>query len=270
MRPNVRTVAQWSWPVLAALTWACGQGNFPVSPSPIAATPITTLQTASYQGFIVQGAQVTPFNMTLIARALGARTADVAAQAPGTTVVNGHFETGAGLTGTVDGTLTGTLESGTLSATLATATSGGCNEERAYTGLVTGNGIALVPGDHSQSCPSNALDFTVQVARPGGSTCSFSVAPGTVSVSGSGGTANVSVFTDGSCAWTAESTVPWAALDGPATHSGSATVTIRVAGNDGGPRSSSLRIAGQTITVNQGAKCTYSVDPTSARVAGSG
>jgi hypothetical protein len=152
--------------------------------------------------------------MTLIARGLGQTSPQLAEQAPGTVLVSGNFETGNGIKGTIEGTLEGTLANGTFRGTLTVIT-GGCTEQREYSGQVTGSGVALVPGNHLQSCPNNVLTFTVQLARPLGSACSFSIAPSVAAVPATAG-GNVNISTSADCPWAAEALASF--VDhGPAT-----------------------------------------------------
>ena len=247
---------------------ACSESNFPVTPTPTAQTPLVTLQTASYQGTILDAGQVTFFNMTLIARSLGATFA-LSAQAPGTTIVSGLFETGTGIEGTVEGTVSGTLQNGTVQLTLAVVHDG-CTEQRTYTGIVTGSGVALTPGERTHSCPSNALTFAVQASIPTSPTCSYSVSPASLTISGNGGQRSVEVTTSPGCPWVAETGVPWLALTSQPTGSGSGSVVLVAQVNDGAARSGTARVAGQPITVAQGPQCSVALAPTSARVPAAG
>ena len=248
---------------------ACSESNFPVTPTPTAQTPLVTLQTASYQGTILDGAgQVTFFNMTLIARSLGATFA-LSAQAPGTTIVSGLFETGTGIEGTVEGTVSGTLQNGTVQLTLAVVRDG-CTEQRIYTGIVTDSGVALTPGERTHSCPANTLTFAVQAAIPTSPTCSYSVSPVSITISGNGGSRAVEVTTSSGCPWVAETRVPWLVLTSQPTGSGSGSVVLMAQVNDGASRSGTARVAGQTITVAQGPQCSIAIAPTSARVPAAG
>ncbi len=254
--------------LLGITAGACSESNFPVTPTPTAKTPLVTLQTASYQGTILDAGQVTFFNMTLIARSLGATFA-LTAQAPGTTIVSGLFETGTGIEGTVEGTVSGTLQNGTVELTLAVVRDG-CTEQRIYTGIVTDSGVALTPGERTHSCPANTLTFAVQASIPTSPTCSYSVSPTSLTISGNGGSRTVEVTTGSGCPWVAETGVPWLALTSQPTGSGSGPVVLMAQVNDGAARSGTARVAGQTITVAQGPQCSIAIAPTSARVPAAG
>ncbi len=255
--------------LLSITAAACSESSFPVTPTPTARTPLVTMQTASYQGSIVGGtSQVTFFNMTLIARSLGATLAAIT-QAPGTTIVSGLFETGTGTEGTVDGIVEGTFQDGTVRLTLAVVHAG-CTEQRIYTGIVTGSGVALTPGEIVQSCPANALTFAVQASIPTAPACSYSVSPTTLTASGNGGPNTVAVTTSTDCPWVAETAVPWLSVASAPTISGSGSVVLMAQANDGTARSGLARVAGQTVTVAQGPRCSISIAPASARVSAAG
>jgi hypothetical protein len=97
------------------------------------------------------------------------------------------------------------------------------------------------------------------------SSCTFNVAPTTISVPADASTSSADVTTTASCAWTAASNVSWITLTGATSGSGNATVPFAIAANtDTSPRSGTLTIAGQTVTVNQAAataSCTFTVAP---------
>jgi hypothetical protein len=104
--------------------------------------------------------------------------------------------------------------------------------------------------------PSDAVNFTV-------ANCSYSLNPTSQTVSASGGSGNnVTLTTQGGCAWSAVSNVPWITIDGSATGTGSGTINFTVQPNSGQARTGTLTIGGQTFTVNQTNGCNYAVAPT--------
>ena len=102
-----------------------------------------------------------------------------------------------------------------------------------------------------------------QAAAP----CAFAVSPLTVSAVHTTGASTITVTTTAGCAWTAVSNATWITRS-PSSGSGSGTVTLSIAANTMTlPRTGSLTIAGQVVTVNQGAQpCSYTVSPASASV----
>jgi hypothetical protein len=93
--------------------------------------------------------------------------------------------------------------------------------------------------------------FSVSAAAANPS-CSFSLAPATVSapVSGLSGTATLNASAPG-CAWTAATNAPWLSLTSASSGTGSATVAFSVAPNTGVSRSATLTAGGQTLTITQ-------------------
>ena len=100
--------------------------------------------------------------------------------------------------------------------------------------------------------------------------CSFDVAPLTHMAPPTGATLPVHIAAAPGCAWSALSTAPWINLVGAATGSGSATVTLAVAESTGAARNGTVTIAGRTVTVSQGAGCTFAIASESAHIAAGG
>jgi Putative binding domain, N-terminal len=84
-------------------------------------------------------------------------------------------------------------------------------------------------------------------------TCAFSVSPATASVSGSGGTVAITVTTGSTCSWTAVSNASFITVSAGASGTGNGSVTATVAAGSGAARSGTLTVAGQTVTISQGA-----------------
>jgi len=105
---------------------------------------------------------------------------------------------------------------------------------------------------------ARATDGTVTSAFSAGesfrikSVCAFAVSPTSASVPNAGGTVTVTVTTTSDCAWTAVSNDSSLTVT-PGSGTGNGTVTITAAANSGAPRSATVTIAGQTVTISQGA-----------------
>lgn len=83
-------------------------------------------------------------------------------------------------------------------------------------------------------------------------TCSFAIAPTSVTLSGSNTTGTVAVTTTGGCAWNAVSNDGWITVTSGASGSGDGTVAFRVSKLPGkNTRTGTITIAGQTFTVTQ-------------------
>jgi Putative binding domain, N-terminal len=96
----------------------------------------------------------------------------------------------------------------------------------------------------------------------GGGSCTYSVSPASVSAPSTGMNSSISVITGSSCAWTPASTVPWITVTSGGM-SGLGSFSFTVAANGAGtPRSGTLTVGGQVVTVNQSTgSCTYSISP---------
>jgi peptidyl-Asp metalloendopeptidase len=128
-----------------------------------------------------------------------------------------------------------------------------------YNGRVTGTGTQ----DNARALTNTSS--TVAAFRPAASGCSYSVSPASLSFTDAGGTADVTITTDQGCSWTAGSSVSWVTM-GSTSGSGSAALSVTVAPNGGSARSTTLTIAGQTVSVSQAAAaptCSYAVSPSS-------
>ena len=87
------------------------------------------------------------------------------------------------------------------------------------------------------------------------STCTYALNSISQSVSVDGGGGSVGVTAGITCAWTAVSQVAWISITAGASGSGDGTVSYSVQPNPGGvPRSGTVTVAGQTFSVNQGAR----------------
>src|SRR5687768_4831904 len=96
----------------AVLASSCGGSEFPVSPTPVATSPVTVQQGNTYQGTVIlPGGENASFNMTLIARGLGQLASTAPAPPPGSKTlatssataaavdVSGNYATGRGVKG---------------------------------------------------------------------------------------------------------------------------------------------------------------------------
>ena len=119
-----------------------------------------------------------------------------------------------------------------------------------------------------RSATITVADQTFTVNQGGG--CSFSIAPTSTSVAAGGGNGTVAVTAGNGCDWTATSNASWLSVTSGANGSGNGTVRFTAASTNGGSRSGTITIAGQTFTVNQGSGCSFSLSQSSANAAGGG
>ena len=96
-------------------------------------------------------------------------------------------------------------------------------------------------------------DFFFRTYGSNSTNCSYSVAPLSVSALPTGGNTTVNVTAAPGCTWTASSGTSWITLGTSATSgAGNGTSSFSVATNSSStPRTGTLRVAGQTVYVNQ-------------------
>jgi hypothetical protein len=101
-------------------------------------------------------------------------------------------------------------------------------------------------------------------------TCSFVVAPLTQSIGALGGQGTaITVTTGASCAWTAASNDAWLQIISGISGTGNGSVSFTVGVNLAGPRTGTMTIAGQRVTINQAAvipTCVFAISPTNQHV----
>jgi len=139
----------------------------------------------------------------------------------------------------------------------------------------TGNGsITIAVAASSGAARTGTLTIAGQTVtvNQAAAPCSYSVNPTTLSVAAGGGaTGPITITAAAGCTWTATSNASWLSITAGASGTGNGTVSIGAAANTGAPRTGTLTVANQTITVNQaGTSCTYSVSPTSVSISAAG
>jgi hypothetical protein len=105
--------------------------------------------------------------------------------------------------------------------------------------------------------PQDTSSFTVYQA--GEPTCTYSLSPSSVQLSSIGGGASFAVTTQTGCTWTATSNADW--ITTSSSGNGSGTVNYSVQQNNGSARSGTITVAGQTVSINQSAACSYALTP---------
>jgi len=97
--------------------------------------------------------------------------------------------------------------------------------------------------------------------------CSYSINPANAAIAAGGGAGpGIAVTATAGCAWTSSSNAAWISVTSGSAGTGNGSVTFTVAANAGASRSGTVTIAGQTLTVNQAASCSYSINPASALI----
>ncbi len=136
-----------------------------------------------------------------------------------------------------------------------TATSGASWVTIANGSARTGPGSIAVTAAANPTTQSRTATLTIAGTRfdvtEQAATCTFTVAPLTVTVPPIGGTATINVTTLSSCAWTSSSGTLWISLTGAGPGSGTATYTVGA--NTGTiARTATVTIAGVSVRFDQG------------------
>jgi hypothetical protein len=130
-----------------------------------------------------------------------------------------------------------------------------------------GNGRVSYSVSANSSTTTRAGTITVlgqrYVVTQGGLSCTFTVAPTTDVVERDGGYARFTVTAPAGCAVTASSQASWLTIFSITPGETGAVVRVRAAANTGAPRTGTVLIAGQTVTVKQGIDACGAVDVTS-------
>jgi hypothetical protein len=103
-----------------------------------------------------------------------------------------------------------------------------------------------------------------------GGNCTYATGVTTVSVSASGGRAEVPVIAPGGCAWTAAVNVPWITIINGQAGAGGGAVVFQVEAAAGPPRTATLTVAGHNVRIEQGSGCTYATGVTAVNASAAG
>lgn len=128
-------------------------------------------------------------------------------------------------------------------------------------GIYEARVTAVGPNGTGRSDASNA--FTIDLAPP----CSYTLAETTKNVTAATTNASVGITAPSGCGWTATTSTAWISLT-TSSGSGNGAVAFTVSANvTANPRTGTIAVAGQTITVVQaGVACTYTLSTTSQSV----
>ena len=129
------------------------------------------------------------------------------------------------------------------------------NTGAARNGTITVGGQTATVSQAAGTAPPPACSFTVNPLN--------TVAPQTAS------TPSFTVTTATGCLWTAASPTSWITVSAGASGNGNGTVTTAVAANSGAPRTGTLTIAGNTVSIAQNGTCSqssYNVSPLSVDI----
>jgi all-beta uncharacterized protein len=95
---------------------------------------------------------------------------------------------------------------------------------------------------------------TVTITQAATAGCTYTVAPGTVSVASSAGSGSLAVSTGAACAWTAGTTATWISIISGVSMTGPGTVNYTVTRNPiAAARTATVTVAGRTVAITQAA-----------------
>jgi uncharacterized protein (TIGR03437 family) len=109
----------------------------------------------------------------------------------------------------------------------------------------TGNVYVADPASHR-----------VRVLSPAGTSCAIAPTPTTLQIASTGGTVAVNLGTGALCPWAIETLPDWIGVDGDPFGTGPAVVNLAVAANPDMPRSATILVGGQNVTVAQAGTAT--------------
>jgi len=130
--------------------------------------------------------------------------------------------------------------------------------------------IAANANPASRAAALSVSDTRVQISQEG-QPCEFRLSSTHQTIDAGGGQLVISVdASNASCTWSTSDDVPWITITGGASRTGSGTVVIQIAPASAALRSGTITVAGQTVTIDQGAACTVTPGVTTASVGDAG
>ena len=141
------------------------------------------------------------------------------------------------------------------------------------TGGTSGSGNGTVTFSVSANTTANQRSGTLTIGGQtvsvvqAGIPCTYSVSPGSVLVARAGGSASLAVTSPVGCTWSASEQSSWLSIASGSSGTGNGTVTFSVAANTAlTPRSTSVTVAGQAITITQPEMSGPPAAPTGVRI----
>ena len=128
----------------------------------------------------------------------------------------------------------------------------------------SGNGsvaLAIAPTTAANRSGAVTIAGRTVTVNQGTAACGYTLTPPAQSVGTGGGSVTVAVAAGPTCAWAAQSNVPWITVTaGDAAGTGPDSVALNVAANTGPERTGTVTIGGQTFTITQAALvCSYAL-----------
>lgn len=118
------------------------------------------------------------------------------------------------------------------------------------------------------------------VVSQGAAPCPVTLSPSTQNIGADGGSGQIRISPEGSCAWSATSTDSWLTITSSASGTGDGTITFTVMSNGGEARNAHVVVGSQSATINQAGVgqtqpvpspptvpvCSYSLSPSSESI----
>lgn len=133
------------------------------------------------------------------------------------------------------------------------------NTGSSYTGTQTVGFTVQPNGPNTRTGTLTIAGQTFTVTQ--GTFCNFTVTTANRSFAATTGSGVISVSASASsCPWTAQSQANWITVTGGTNSTGDNFVTFNVAANPGVARTSTVTVAGQPVTINQAAGCSFALN----------
>jgi len=104
--------------------------------------------------------------------------------------------------------------------------------------------------------------ITIEQAAAAPAPCTYRLSESTRSVDSEAQDVRVSMNAPSACTWTVSSNAPWISVADAGPGSGNGSFRLAVAANSGDARTGTVRVASETLTIQQSAACSYSIKPT--------
>jgi all-beta uncharacterized protein/BACON domain-containing protein len=131
----------------------------------------------------------------------------------------------------------------------------------------TGNGSVklAVSNNTSPSARTGTVVIagaTFTIEQAGAQACGYTIRPTYYNAGRGPDDAKIDVRSTGECRWSATSNASWVSVSEGATGTGNGSVRLLVQANSGGPRRTTLTIAGEPFTLSQEGACQATLKPT--------
>jgi len=138
----------------------------------------------------------------------------------------------------------------------------------------TGNGsfnfsVNANNGSNSRTGNITVADQSVTISQAG--SCTYAVSGTGASPDAEGGSGTVSVSAGSACAWSASTSDSWLSLSGTTSGTGNGSFNFGVSTNNGSnSRTGRISVAGQSFTVTQAPRCSFSLSSPTTNISSNG